>query len=261
MMDLILVKLEKHIGTITLNNLSKRNCICAKLVGELDTAFDSLEKDGARVVILRAQPGTKVWSAGHDINELPIHGKDPLDYGDSLETVLRRVQAFTVPVIALVEGSVWGGACDLIISCDLIVCSADATFAITPAKLGLPYNPSGLVHFIHTVGPQKAKEMLYTAKPISAGEAFNVRMVNHVMHTGAEAEEKAYQIATSIAENAPLAVKVLKRQFRMLLAGQMLPAEIFEMIQGMRRSVYESADYHEGITAFKEKRRPEFKGI
>jgi len=259
-MDLILVALEGGVGTITLNNPVRRNCICDKLVSELVAAFDSLERDGARVVVLRSQPGSKVWSAGHDIHELPVHGRDPLDYEDSLETLLRKVQVFPLPVIALVEGGVWGGACDLIISCDIVVCSQDATFAITPAKLGLPYNPSGLVHFIHTVGPHKAKEMLYTARPISADEALGARLVNHKAATAAAAEEQAYAIARAIADNAPLAVKVLKRQFRMLLAGQMLPAEIFEMIQGMRRTVYESEDYLEGILAFKEKRPPRFKG-
>ncbi len=259
-MDLIQVALADGIGTITLNNPARRNCICAKLVGELVAALDSLERDGARAVVLRALPGSKVWSAGHDINELPVRGRDPLDYEDALETVLRKVQAIPLPVIALVEGSVWGGACDLVISCDIVVCSQEATFAITPAKLGLPYNPSGLVHFINTVGPHKAKEMLYTARPISADDAVAARMVNHRAATPAEAEEQAYTIARAIADNAPLAVRVLKRQFRMLLAGSMLPAEIFEMLQGARRQVYESEDYMEGIRAFKEKRRPQFVG-
>ena len=259
-MDLILVELEGDIGTITLNNPARRNCICTKLVDEIVAALDGLERDGARVVVLRALPGSKVWSAGHDIDELPVHGRDPLDYEDSLETLLRKVQAPPLPIIALVEGSAWGGACDLITSCDIVLCSQEATFAITPAKLGLPYNPSGLVHFIHTVGPHKAKEMLYTARPISADEAVDARMVNHKAATPAEAEALAYSIARSIADNAPLAVRALKRQFRMLLAGQMLPAEIFEMIQGMRRTVYESEDYLEGILAFKEKRRPRFVG-
>ena len=136
-MDLILVELESGVGTITLNNPARRNCICEKLVGELVSALDGLEADGARVVVLRAQPGTKVWSAGHDIHELPVHGRDPLDYEDSLETLLRKVQVFPCPIVVLVEGGV-GGACDLIISCDIVVCAEGSTFAITPAKLGLP---------------------------------------------------------------------------------------------------------------------------
>ncbi|HEY2775387.1 MAG TPA: methylmalonyl-CoA decarboxylase [Candidatus Binatia bacterium] len=259
-MDLILVRIEEGIGTITLNNPARRNCICAKLVDELVAAFESLEKDGARVIVLRGLAGTRVWSAGHDIEELPRHGRDPLDYEGPLENLLRKVQMLLTPVIALVEGSVWGGACDLLASCDITICTEDATFAITPAKLGLPYNPSGLIHFIHGIGPHMAKEMLFTARPITAADALGVRMVNHVMPTLAEAEAKAYDIARAVADNAPLAVGVMKRQFRMLLAATVLPVEILEMIQGLRRTVYESDDYLEGIAAFKEKRKPAFTG-
>ena len=160
----------------------------------------------------------------------------------------------------MVEGSVWGGACDLCLSCDLVLCSQDATFAITPAKIGLPYNASGLVHFLNVLGPHKAKEMFFTALPLTAEEAENNHMVNHVV-PAAELEAYTLHIARAIAQNAPLAVRVLKQQFRLLLSGQVLASETFESIQGMRREVYDSADYEEGIQAFKEKRPPAFKGV
>lgn len=257
-MSLVLLKLDDGVGTITMNHSARHNCIGTQLAGDLIAALDDMERLAARVVVLRAQPGARVWSAGHDIDELPQPRRDPLGYADPLERLLRRVQDFPSPILAMVEGSVWGGACDLCISCDMIVCAENASFAITPARLGLPYNASGLVHFLNVLGPQKAKEMFFTAQPIDAQDAFVAGMVNHVVPLD-QLEAKAYTIARAIAENAPLAVQVLKRQCRLLLGGEVLSAEVFESIQGMRREVYDSEDYKEGIQAFREKRKPSFR--
>ena len=109
-----------------------------------------------------------------------------------------------------------------------------------PARLGLPYNASGLVHFLNVLGPHKVKEMFFTAQPISAQDAFVAGMVSHVVPID---QSEARPIALpGRRQNAPLAVQVLKRQFRLLLGGEVLSAEIFESIQGMRREVYDSED-------------------
>jgi methylmalonyl-CoA decarboxylase len=258
-MELVVIRLDNTIGTITFNHPKKHNTIGERFADDFIAAFDELEHAAARVVILRALPEGKVWSAGHDITELPMGRRDPLGYQDPLERVLRRVQDCPVPVIAMVEGSVWGGATDLCITCDLIICSDDATFAITPAKIGLPYSASGLVRFLAVVGPHKAKELFFTAQPINAQAALQARMVNHVVPRD-DLEVVTYDIAETITQNAPLAVRVLKQQFQHLLRGQTLSTETFEQIQGMRRMVYDSQDYQEGIQAFKEKRKPDFQG-
>src|SRR5512144_440159 len=101
-------------------------------------ALADFERRKARVVILRAALGAKVFSAGHDISELPSggkDGKDPLHYSDPLERLLRAIKAFPAPIIAMVHGSVWGGATDMILSCDLVVGDETSEFAITPANL------------------------------------------------------------------------------------------------------------------------------
>jgi len=255
---LVVTRLDQAIGTITFNHPTKRNSIGKHFADDLVAAFDELERAAAQVVVLRAMPGVRIWSAGHDISELPL-GRDPLGYQDPLDRVLRRVQDCPVPVIAMVEGSVWGGATDLCISCDMIVCSDATTFALTPAKIGVPYSASGLIRFLAALGPHKAKELLFTAQPISAQEALQARMVNHVVPLD-ELEAFTYSSAATITHNAPLAVQVLKQQFRLLLQSQTLAPETFERIQGMRRTVYDSQDYQEGIQAFKEKRKPDFQG-
>src|SRR6185312_15357441 len=130
---LILSQIADAIGTITLNQPAKRNALSRALVEEFLAALTDFQKAGARAVIIRAAPDSKVWSAGHDISELP-RGQDPLLYSDPLERLLRAIKTFPAPVIAMVSGSVWGGGTDLALSCDLIIGDESSSFAITPAN-------------------------------------------------------------------------------------------------------------------------------
>ncbi len=255
----VVVEGDGRTGILRLDNARKRNCLSARVVGSMIEALDRFEKSGALVVILRAAPGAKVWSAGHDINELPLPGRDPLPYSSPLETLLRRIQSYPGAVIAMVQGGAWGGACDLAFSCDILVGDESASFAMTPAKIGIPYNPGGLIHFINMLGINKAKEMFLTAAPISARDSFNLGILNHLV-PAADIEAFVRDLAARILANSPMAVRALKRQFQLLSGGTPLPAEVFEHIQSIRREVYDSADYAEGIRSFKEKRPPHFLG-
>ncbi len=258
-MNLVFTTLRDATGVLQFNRADKHNALNAALIHELMDGLRSLCADGARVIVLRAQPGAKVWSAGHDIAELPEPRRDPLAYGDPLETLLRAVQDCPVPVIAMVEGTVWGGACDLCCSCDMVIAAQGTTFAMTPAKIGIPYNASGLIHFINHIGVNKAKEMFFTARPTPVREAWNNGFVNHEVAL-AELEPFTFELADRIAANAPLAVRAIKAEFRLLARGGLIDAETAEHIQSIRRRVYDSADYAEGIRAFRERRPPQFQG-
>lgn len=258
-MGLIVRSMAGMTGVLQLNREEKRNCLNRALMEELTAGFDALEKDGARVIVLRASPGAKVWSAGHDIGEIPEPRRDPLGYFDPLETLLRKVQDCPVPVIAMVEGSVWGGACDLCCSCDIVIAAHGVTFAMTPAKIGIPYNASGVIHFTNLIGVNKAKEMFFTAQPVSVDDAWNNGLVNHVV-PAEDLEKFTMDMAEKIAANAPLAVRSIKAEFRLLTLGHSISAETAEEIQAIRRRVYDSEDYAEGIRAFREKRPPRFQG-
>lgn len=258
-MPLIHVDLNGYVGTLTLDNPGKRNALNAAMTDEMIAGLKTLDGEGARAVVLRAQPDARVWSSGHDISELPSRAEDPLSYDDSLERMLRAVKQFRAPVIAMVHGSVWGGACDLALSCDIIIGDPTATFAITPANIGLPYNLTGILQFLSRLPLNVAKEMFFTAAPVSADNARRWNLINHLV-AEEELEKFVYEMAGGIASKAPLAVSVIKEQFRMLVASRPMTPDTLERIQGMRRQVWQSHDYEEGIRAFREKRRPEFTG-
>ncbi len=258
-MSLVLSEFDQETGIITLNNPEKRNCLSHALIQDLFAALDNFLQSGVRVVILRAMAETKVWSAGHDVSELPLPGRDPLPYNSPFEQLLRCVQDYPDPIIAMIEGGVWGGGCDLALSCDILVGCQTATFAMTPAKIGIPYNPAGMIHFINVIGLNKAKEMFFTAAPMTAAEALNLGILNHLVAVEV-LESFTKELAGKIAKNSPLAIRALKQQFRLLSKGHPIDAETFEKIGAIRRTVYDSKDYCEGIQAFHEKRLPRFCG-
>jgi len=253
------VVITDKVGVITFNNSMKQNALSKGLIADLCAALEKMRMQEARVVILRAPAGASVFSSGHDVRELPTNGRDPLTYNDPLRRVIRTIELFPAPVIAMVEGSVWGGACELVMSCDLIVAGDDSTFAITPAKWGVPYNISGVQNFLNTGGMPLCKEMLFTAQPVAAKRLVEQGIVSHAVPRD-QLENLTKSIAEQIARNSPLVISLLKEELRLLSASHNLSPETFERVQALRRQVYDSQDYREGIGAFLEKRSPKFRG-
>jgi len=259
-MALVQTEIRESIGIITLDNAKKMNCLSEELVNDIINALNDFKMEKIPVVILRAGEGIKVWSAGHDVKELPRKMRDPLSYYDSLERLLRSIEQYPWPVIAMVHGSVWGGACDLIMTCDMVIGDETAQFAMTPAKLGVPYNTTGILHFMNRLPINIAKEMFFTADPVSAQRALQIGIVNHLVPED-QLFEFTLQLAATITTRSLLSIEVIKEQFRILSKAFPISPGDFERVQGLRRKVYDSHDYEEAITAFLEKRAPIFKGV
>ncbi|MBV8440365.1 MAG: methylmalonyl-CoA decarboxylase [Hyphomicrobiales bacterium] len=258
-MPLVETKIENFVGAICLDYFEKRNALCGTLVAEIIDALDSFVERRVRAVVLRARPGVKIWSAGHDVDELPEGRRDPLGWYDPLRRLVRAIENHPAPVIAMIEGGVWGGGCEAALACDIIVAAPNATFALTPAKLGVPYNVSGMLTFLNAAPLRLIKEMAFTAKPISAERALSAGLINHMIPLE-DLESFTYAIASDIVGNAPLSIAVMKEELRILAGAHPMSPQGWERVQGLRRVVYDSADYVEGVKAFKEKRRPVYRG-
>lgn len=250
--------LEGAIGVATIRR-PPANPLSESVVAALLEAFEHFEREGVRVVVLRADPESKVWSSGHDIKEIPVDGQDPVTWKTSFQRILHRVRAFPAPVVAMVHASVWGGACDLVATCDLAIGTPAATFAITPAKIGIAYNTGGLTHFLGVLPLHIVKEMLFTGQPLSAEDAHRFGLLNHLVPPE-QLEAKTLEVARTIASRAPLAIRVLKMELQSLTAAPNLTADAFEQIQFARIQANTSEDFKEGIRAFFEKREPRFRG-
>lgn len=258
-MPLILTESNDAIGTIVLNHAAKRNALSEGLIDEFIAALERFRGESTRAVILRAPAGAQVWCAGHDISELPDRGRDPLGWSDPLRVLVRAIHEYPAPIIALIEGSVWGGGCEVAMACDILVATPEVTFAITPAKLGLPYNLGGVLTLMNAIPLPVAKEMLFTAQPIPAAQALNLGVINYIK-PATEIVAFVEQMARHIVANAPLSIAVMKEELRLLASARSITPELFERMQGLRRIVYDSRDYQEGLNAIREKRKPRFTG-
>jgi len=253
--------IKDRICYVEMQNADHFNCLSAEMCRELAEAVTDGYHQECVGIVIKAQCRKGVWSAGHDIRELPQNGEDPLAYDVPMERLLRSVQDVPIPVIACVSGSVWGGACDLCLSCDMIVSSDSATFAITPAKIGIPYNASGIIHFINQLGINKAREMFFLAQPITAQDALNVGLINRIASPEDLDAMLEEQFLAPLRRNSVMSISAIKRQFRALSkAANVMPSETFERINAYRTKVYQGTDYLEGIRSFLEKRDPQYEG-
>lgn len=245
---------------VTLTNAERRNALSPALLDEFVSVIDHAISTGARSMIVRAEPGTSTWSAGFEIDSLPLDGTDPLTWTNPLEGLLHRVREAPFPIIAAVEGGVWGGACELVLTCDLIVALESATMAITPVRLGVPYNTAGVMRLLSALPLNVAREMFFTGDPLEAREWARYGVVNRLVQSSEELESVSRSLGRRIASRAPLAVRAIKGEISALTDARSLSSDDFERLTELRRAAWMSEDYREGVRSFLEKRPAVFTG-
>ncbi|MCX5542145.1 methylmalonyl-CoA decarboxylase [Paraburkholderia sp. CNPSo 3076] len=250
--------IDGRIAKVLFRNASKLHALNGALLGSMEKQLTVLASQGVSVVILTSGLGEKVWSAGHDIDEL-AEDHDPIAWGKPLERLLRRVRTYPGVVIAMVSGSVWGGAVDLVMSCDLVVADMSARFAMTPANIGLPYSTSGLLRFVNNLPIHILKEMFFCARPLEVEQAEHFGLVNRLVQQE-DLEALTLEMARGIASKAPLAITAVKEQLRILEDLVPVPVDAMERITELRRVACSGEDMREGLEAFVQRRAPLFRG-
>ncbi len=248
-----------NMGTLVLDNEEKSNSLNLEMLDEFTEAFSHFREQECRVVIIRSKPGSKVWCAGLRIDQLPEAGQDPVPYEYSLEKILKSVEQFPGIVMAMIDGSVWGGGCELAFACDILIGTPEASFAITPAKISAPYNPNQVSRVLQRVGSNIALEMFATAEVMQAERAASLGILNHLVKKE-QLEDFTQRLAKKILVNAPLTVSLIKKQIHSLATQTVEQLTQDENCREFIKTVYYSRDFKEGKQAFLEKRKPLFTG-
>ena len=233
-----------HVARLTIDNPDKRNALDHEMLDAIAETVPSLD---ARCLLITAVGRT--FSAGYDIGGL----RDAPD-ADPFRAALEALDAFPAPAVAALNGHAIGGGLELALTCDLRLASAEATFAMPPARLGLVYAHTGLRRFLDAIGSPRTRELFLTARRIDAATAARWGLVNEVVPAD-ELADRAVAYAAEIAALAPLAQRGNKHAIRALLAG----AEEQDLVE-RRDAALASEDFREGVRAFAEKRGPEWHG-
>jgi len=261
--DWLLTEKKERICTVTFNRPEKRNALTPLMLFQFADLLNSLKEEGEiRCLVLRGA-GDKAFSAGYDISEIPkdmtpemaaaFKAKNPLHSG------LQSIIDFPYPVIAMLNGHAFGAACDLAMTCDLRIAAENAQMGLPPAKLGIIYQTGGILRMINTVGLANAKEIFFTGRSYPAPKAREMGMVHYVLPQD-QLASFTYEMAREISENAPLSLKGMKVIFNKIFLSQKLSPKDAEEIEALRLQAFNSEDIKEGQRAFKEKRKPVFKG-
>lgn len=253
--EMILVETRGRVGLVTLNRPQAMNALNNQLMNEVMDAleaFDSNDAVGAMVVT----GNEKAFAAGADIKEMSGRSAREMQEADHV-AVFGRIRSVEKPVIAAVSGWALGGGCEIALSCDMIVASESAKFGQPEITIGVIPGAGGTQRLTHAVGKALAMEMVLNNRMLTAQEALHHGLVNRVVPVDSYLDE-ALKLADEIASRAPLAVRAAKKMINAAYDSSLTDG-LAEEKQAFY-NLFNTEDQKEGMQAFVEKRRPEWKG-
>jgi len=253
----ILYEKKNRVGTITLNRPKSMNSLSSELLGELDHMLMEIEHDEeVKVVVLTGSE--KYFAAGADITEVG-QIKTPSEahrFIKMAQSVFNHIEDLEKPVIAAISGLALGGGCELALACDLRIAADNASFGQPEIKIGVIPGGGGTQRLPRIVGITKSKELLYTGDFIDAQEAYRIGLLNKVV-PAASLTEEVQKLALKIARQPREALKATKLSVNTGLSMDLKSAISYEA--RCFEILFSTEDQKEGMTAFIEKRKPEFK--
>jgi len=250
---------KDHVAVLTIDRQKTLNALDMETLKALDEAFAAAEADPQVRVVIFTGAGSKAFIAGGDIADLNSRQGLPhyLELAERFHEVLKRIERSDKPTIAAVNGYTLGGGLELMLCTDLRIAAKSASFGVPEINIGLFPGAGGSQRLIRQMSPCIAKELMFTGRRISADEAQALGLVNRVVPEESLMSE-VHALAETLVARSPLVLKLLKRA---VADGTEMPlSAALRHEQAMISLVFDSADAHEGMSAFLEKRQPKFRG-
>ncbi len=263
--ETILLKKEDHIATITLNRPERLNAINTQMERDLAKAIKDVSEDDVVHVLIVAGAG-RAFCAGGDIARMPAKGKAPRKRGAeeirrgfrTVHEIIIGLQKMEKPTIAMVNGVAAGGGFDLACACDLRIGSPNARFMVAFVRLGLVPGWGGTWFYPRVMGLGKAAEFLFTGDFCEAEEAYRIGLLNRLV-APEDLERETHALASKIANGPPIALRLAKMQ---LYHGLEMDLETAMKVAAACETItVTSQDHKEGVSAFRRKRAPVYKGV
>jgi len=256
----ILLKKEEGVATITVNRPEARNALNIETRQELLSALDDIAKDDSIKVAVLTGAGEKAFIAGADIKVFQeFNAPSVLDYSYELGSMglYRKVRELEKPTIAAINGYALGGGCEIAMCCDIRIAAENASFGQPEINIGIIPGGGGTQLLPRIIGIGRAKELCFTGDMIDAREAERFGLVNKVVPLD-KLEEEVMNLAQKIASKSPLILKYIKRSINLSMQTGLDAGLAFE--SQTLSTCFDTEDKEEGVSAFIEKRKPQFKG-
>lgn len=245
---------QGNIAYLTIDRPEALNALNAQVLSDLSAVIDAIDLGTVRCVIVRGA-GEKSFVAGADIAQMKgLTRAEGEVFGKQGNDVFLKLENLPVPTIAAVGGYALGGGCELAMSCDIRICSDTAVFGQPEVGLGITPGFGGTQRLARLVGMGMAKQLVYTARNIKSDEALRIGLVNAV-YPLSELYAAAEKMASTIASNAPIAVRAAKKAMNDGISLPIADAVVCE--EKAFSSCFETKDQQEGMLAFLEKRKHE----
>ena len=253
----VLFERKGPVAWLTFNRPEARNAMTFEMYEEIVRVCDEIEQDPDVRVLVLTGAGEKAFVAGTDINQFKTftNPEHAIDYESRIDRVVTRLETVKRPTIAMIQGYAVGGRAALAMACDMRIVAPNAKFGVPISRtLGNTLSTNGYARAINLIGSARTKEMIYTAKMIDAEDAKSIGLVNEIVEPE-RLREHVQEVAEQIAANAPITIQVCKESVRYVLEQTMPPKN-----EELLLRAYMSEDFKEGVNAFLEKRKPEWKG-